>query len=79
MRISLNRDKLFSALKTARRGAAADLAGMRTEHLHVLLEEEGIWEKFGDMLESYVNASVSEEVAAALSLGCMTALQKANG
>ena len=40
VQFQLDRHALTTALRSSKRGAAPDLAGMRTEHLRVLLEDE---------------------------------------
>ena len=77
--IELEADRLTRALRTAGRGSAQDLAGMRYEHLRVLLEDDGLWELFRGMAQDFARAKVPEDVMQALRLGRMTALRKKEG
>ena len=75
----LDRHHLLQAMRSAGRGSAPDLAGMRYEHLRVLLEDEDLWSIFGRFAEAFARAEVPPAVAAALRLGRMTALLKDTG
>jgi len=44
--LKLDPDQLLSALRSAGRGSAQDLAGTRYEHLRVLIEDEELWGLF---------------------------------
>ena len=50
--INLKSNLLLKALKSAGRGSARDLAGMRCEHLRVLLDEEDTWQMFLPLAEA---------------------------
>ena len=72
--VKLESGSLMRALKSAGRGSARDLAGMRYEHLRVLLDDEDAWFLFAAFAETLARAEVPEEIAAALALGRLTAL-----
>ena len=78
-RLNLDRQALVSALRSARRGSAADLSGTRNEHLKDLLEDEDAWEAFGELSEAFARAEAPQEVTEALALGRLAALRKDNG
>ena len=67
------------ALRSTGRGSAQDLAGMRYEHLRVLLEDDQAWASFCELAQDFARAAVPEDIMQALRLGRMTALQKENG
>ena len=75
----LEADALASALRAGGRGSAPDLAGMRYEHLRVLLEDDDSWALFVDLAKNFARADVPLAIMQALRLGKMTALQKDNG
>ena len=77
--LQLKSGVLMTALKSAGRGSARDLAGMRCEHLRVLLDDEETWQSFVSLAEALARAEVPEEIAAALALGRLTALKKESG
>ena len=52
---------------------------MRTEHLHPLLDNDDDCNMFHEVAQSFVQASIPEEILAALRVVEMTALQKPNG
>eukprot|EP00973_Karenia_brevis_P014190 1930059-Karenia_brevis.AAC.1 len=52
------------------------MAGMRYEHLRVLLDDEIAWSSFVDLAQDFARANVPAEVMQALRLGRMTALRK---
>ena len=76
--LTLDRNHLLTALRTAGRGSAPDLAGMRYEHLRVLLDDDddNLWQLFGAFAQTFGRADVLEEISTALRLGRMTALKK---
>ena len=75
-KLELDRQKLLEALRRAGRGSAQDLAGMRYEHVRVLVEDDDLWALFGDLIQEFARAEAPEPVMQALRLGRMTALQK---
>ena len=77
--IQLDEGMLARSLRQAGRGSAADLAGMRYEHLRVLLEDEDAWSLFTTLAQDFAQATVPASVLQALRLGRMTALQKEDG
>jgi hypothetical protein len=79
VQLKLDNDMLAQSLRSAGRGSAQDLAGMRYEHLRVLIEEDQEWAMFCEMAQEYARAAVPDEVMQALRLGRLTALQKDNG
>ncbi len=66
------------ALRCAGRGSAPDLAGMRYEHLRVLIEGDDAWDLFVCTAQDFARAEAPASVLQALRLGRMTALQKDN-
>ena len=78
-RLSLDRTLLAKARKSAREGSAPDLSGIRYEHLKVILDDEAILAKLGDMASAMAAGEVPAQIARALGLGRMTALKKDNG
>ena len=66
----------MQALRGAGRGSAQDLAGMRYEHLRVLVEEEESWSLFCEFAHDFDRAQTPADVMQALRLGRMTALRK---
>ena len=77
--LQLEGDSLARALRSAGRGSAPDLAGMRYEHLRVLIEDEDAWNLFTGLAQDFARAAVPDSVLQALRLGRMTALKKDNG
>ena len=77
--LKLDASKLLASLKSAGRSSAPDLGGTRYEHLRVLIEDDEVWPLVVALCQAVASADVPEPVAAALALGRMTALQKANG
>ena len=77
--IKLQKHHIAAALRGADSGSAPDLAGMRYEHLRVLLEDETVWTMFCDLAQDIARAKVPAEVMQALRLGRMTALNKEEG
>ena len=77
MRISSTR--LMDALRSAGRGSAQDLAGMKYEHLRVLMEDDEAWCIFAQFAQDFARAKVPEEIMQGLRLGRMIALKKENG
>ena len=75
-RLELDRKQLLGALRRAGRGSAPDLAGMRYEHVRVLLEDDELWALFCDLAQDFARADVPEAVMHALRMGRMTALNK---
>eukprot|EP00959_Pyramimonas_sp_CCMP1952_P333394 6981102-Pyramimonas_sp.AAC.1 len=73
--MALDPAQLLTALRSAGRGSAPDLAGMRYEHLRVLLEEEDMWDLFAVVAQSYAGAELPDDIAAALHLGRLTAVK----
>ncbi len=76
--LKLEGDRLARALRSAGRGSAPDLAGMRYEHLRVLIEDDDAWDLFVRMAQDFARAEAPASVLQALRLGRMTALQKDN-
>ena len=72
----LDKMGLASALRSAGRGSAADLSGLRYEHLRVLLDDEWAWAKFAGFAEAFTNAEMPADIVAAFRLGRLTALRK---
>ena len=66
----------MAALKSAGWGSARDLAGMRYEHLRVLLDDDATWSSFVSMSQAFARAEVPEDIAAGVALGRLTALRK---
>ena len=77
--LDLDPKQLLQALRSAGRGSAPDLAGMRYEHLRVMVDEEQDWALISELAQDFARANVPEEVMQALRLGRMTALKKDNG
>ena len=77
-RLKLDKDKLYEALSTARKGKAADLSGTRLEHLRVLLDS-GHWDSFYRLAAAFARGELQQEATKALKLGRMTALKKNDG
>ena len=77
--LDLDPKLLLQALRSAGRGSAPDLAGMRYEHLRVMADEERDWALVSELAHDFARAKVPEEVMQALRLGRMTALKKDNG
>ena len=77
--IKLDQVMLARSLRGAGRGSAPDLAGMRYEHLRVLLEDEEAWAMFTELAQDFAQARAPNQVLQALRLGRMTALQKDDG
>ena len=77
--LRLDPTELARALRAGGRGSATDLAGMRYEHLRVVLEDESAWELFVGMANEFAQATVPSAIMQALRLGRMTALQKGDG
>ncbi len=74
--LELDKRRLIDALRGAGRGSAPDLAGMRYEHLRVLIDDEVAWARFHDLAQDFARARVPSSVMQALRLGRMTALKK---
>ena len=77
--MKLEADNLARSLRSAGRGSAQDLAGMRYEHLRVLMEDDGAWGLFTLMAQDFARAAVPESVMQALRMGRMTALKREDG
>ena len=77
--IWLDVDFLREALRSARRGAAADLSGTRYEHLRVLLEDETLWGDFCSLACAFARADIPTDVVDVVAIGRMTALAKPDG
>ena len=77
--LRLDPDALLAALRSAGRGSAQDLGGMRYEHLRVLIDDDDLWGAFALMAQSYARAEMPVSVMQATRLGRMTALKKDNG
>ena len=77
--LQLERATLVAALRSAGRGSAADLGGLRYEHLRVLLDDPAAWGIFCDFAAAFARAEVPAEIGPALGLGRLTAMRKANG
>lgn len=77
--LQLDPDLALTALRSAGRGSAQDLAGTRYEHLRVLVDDTVLWGTFVKLLQAFANADVPLEVSTALRLGRLTALKKDNG
>ena len=75
-KLQLDRFELLRALRSAGRGSAQDLAGMRYEHLRVLLDDDEAWEAFSGLAQDFARADVPAEVMSALRMGRLTALRK---
>eukprot|EP00973_Karenia_brevis_P007617 1036035-Karenia_brevis.AAC.1 len=52
------------------------MAGMRYEHLRVLLDDEASFSSFMELSQDFARANVPVEVMQALRMGRMTALKK---
>ena len=77
--VELEQDRLLRNLRSARRNAAGGPSGMTADHGRPLLDSERDAESFCRMCEEFARAQVSDEVAQALRMGRMTALQKSSG
>ena len=77
--VRLSSRAVMAALRSAGRGSARDLAGMRFEHLRVLLEDDDSWDQFVALAEAFAQARVPEDIAAAVAKGRLTALQQDDG
>lgn len=77
--IRLEEYELTAAVRAGGRGSTPDLAGMRYEHLRVLLDDENAWTQFTELAQDFARAHVPEEVMQGLRLRRMTALRKNNG
>ena len=69
----------MTSLRAAGRGSARDLAGMRYEHLRVLLEDENQWGMLAHAATLLARGEVPQEITEALALGRLTAFRKSNG
>jgi len=78
-KIKIDSNRLLDALRSAGRGSAQDLAGMRYEHLRVLIEDDEAWSIFAQLAEAFARAEVPEVIMQGLRLGRLTALKKDNG
>ena len=72
-------DKFQHNLRTARRGAACGPSGMTAKHLRIVLESPACSSLLGEAASNLAQGNIPEEVARAVRLGRLTALQKPNG
>ena len=68
-KIQIDSTRLMDALRSAGRGSAQDLAGMRYEHLRVLMEDDEAWCIFAQLAQDFARAEVPEEIMQGLRLG----------
>ena len=64
-----DKNEFLHCLRTARRGAAGEPTGMRTEHLRPLIDNEDDCNMFHEVAQSLAQASIPEEILAALRVG----------
>ena len=77
--IALNRNRLVTNLRGARRGAAPGPSGTTGEHLKIILDDELCTELFCTAVEKLSRGALPQEIAQAMRLGRLVALRKANG
>ena len=77
--LKLSSSSLLSALKSAGRGSARDLSGMRYEHLRVLMDDDDAWGEFVALGQRMARGEIPETVVSSMALGRLTALKKASG
>ena len=77
--VRLSSQAILGAVRSAGRGSVRDLAGMRFEHLRVLIDDDNTWDQFVALAQAFGRAEVPEEIAAAIARGRLTAMQKENG
>ena len=68
-----------AALRSARRGCAPGLSGMRAEHLKLLLQDSEALELLAEACTLLAQARVPTEVCKALAMARLTALRKPDG
>ena len=68
-----------AALRSARRGSAPGLSGMRAEHLKLLLQDGEAIELLAEASTLLAQARVPADVCTALAMARLTALRKADG
>ena len=77
--VQLSVRAIASALRSARRGGAPGLSGMRAEHLKLLLQDGEAIELLAEAATHLAQAGVPEEVRKALAMARLTALRKPDG
>ena len=68
-----------SALRSARRGGAPGLSGMRAEHLKLLLQDVNAIELLAEAATQLAQARVPADIPPALAMARLTALRKPDG
>ena len=76
---ALDDDNLSKNLRSAKRGAAGGPSGMTVEHLQPLLDHPKDLRLFVQVPERLARGQVPERIQAALRMGRLTALRKADG
>ena len=76
---ALDEDHLNKNLRSATRGAAGGPSGMAVEHLQPLLDHPKGLRLFFQVAERLARGQVPEEIQAAIRMGRLTALRKADG
>ena len=69
----------MSSLKIIGKVFAKDLAGMRYEHLQILLNDERYWQLFVLFAQAFAREEVPEDIVGALIMGRMIVLKKTSG
>ena len=74
--VELDRNRLISNPRSARRGLRPALSGARNEHLKAVLEDEATTEHLTDIAQHLVQANVPECIQQAMRLSRLTAMKK---
>ena len=77
--LDLDVDKLLKNLRESRKGSAGGPSGMTCEHLKPLLESAACCRLLGEAATQFARGQVPHEIAIALKMGRMKALQKPDG
>ena len=79
VRFSLEAHRFAANLRSSRRGAAAGLSGMTTDHLRLVLDQVKDTHMLCQMADQFAQARIPPAVHNFLRLGRLTALQKPRG
>ena len=74
--VQLDSQRLITNLRSSRRGLAPGPNGCRLEFLKPLVEDDATWDAFAYVCGKYAQAKVPQEIAAAMGLCNMVALNK---
>ena len=77
--LHLATDKLVTALRKTRKGAAAGPSGLTPDTLRIVLDDEETTARFAEVCNLLATASVPPQIVPAIGLGRMVALQKPQG